>query len=46
MSAIKPSSSSASSSTPDYSDPGFCSALMNDHWVTGDDNESAEVCRG
>ncbi|MBY4768944.1 hypothetical protein [Burkholderia ambifaria] len=41
MSAIK--SSSSSLSTPDYTDPTFCGAMMSDHWVTGDDAEFAMV---
>ncbi|MBR8094977.1 hypothetical protein KDX09_37205 [Burkholderia cenocepacia] len=35
--------SAVSTPQPDYSDPAFCSALMNDHWVTGDDSEFAKV---
>lgn len=41
MSTVKPSS--VPPSTPDYTDPAFCGALMNDHWVTGDDSEFAMV---
>ncbi|MCA8203172.1 hypothetical protein LGM71_19150 [Burkholderia sp. AU33545] len=41
MSAIK--SSSASPSTPDYTDPTFCGVMMSDHWVTDDDSEFALV---
>lgn len=41
MSTVK--TSSVRPSTPDYTDPALCSALMNDHWVTGDDGEFAKV---
>ncbi|MCA8407984.1 hypothetical protein LGN09_24050 [Burkholderia cenocepacia] len=36
-------STSVPPARPDYTDPAFCSALMNDHWVTGDDSEFAKV---
>ncbi|MBK1820343.1 hypothetical protein [Burkholderia orbicola] len=40
-----PSSIASAVSTPhpDYSDPAFCSALMSDHFVTGDGSEFAMV---
>lgn len=41
MSTVKPSS--APSSAPDYTDPTFRGALMDDHWVTGNDSEFAMV---
>lgn len=36
-------SQSVSSSTSDYTDPTFRGALMDDHWVTGNDSEFAMV---
>ncbi|WP_158683410.1 hypothetical protein [Burkholderia sp. BE12] len=36
-------SRAVSPSTPDYTDPAFCGAMMSDHWVTGDGSEFARV---
>jgi len=35
--------SAVSTPQPDYTDPTFRGALMNDHWVTGDGSEFAMV---